>query len=143
MTAAKTQFVPETKEPTMYKFRAEVVKDAFGFLTAVAETGQGLMNVRVEPLNFFGETTGHMENGIFVEDKFPVVPDVLASFGTYASRDTLKCILEAGEDWHVMAETIAVEPEYTGIRAANTFDPPPQRERTEEEILASIRSRRD
>jgi hypothetical protein len=129
----------ETEVPAMYKLRAEYLGDVLGFLTQVAKTKQGLMNVHISPLREPDSGDKTLPTGETVPRWSVNICDVVVSFGTYASKETLARILENGEDWHVMAATIAEESQYTGIRTLDgTFSTPPTREYTMDELQARM-----
>jgi hypothetical protein len=110
----------DCKNPTMYKLRAEFLYDIFGFLKEVTDAKQGAVNVAILPLQFHGgeglnrsKTTDPDGQPVWVHSG---ALGYSLTFGTYASTERLKHILENGEDWHVMFDTLAEEDKYTGER---------------------------
>lgn len=110
---ATQQVKLETKEPTRYKFRAEFLGDVLAFFDKIIKTKQGLMNVHVNP-------DYPNVSGGWSDDSNPIM-DVVASFGTFASKETLTRLLDEIPDSHVMWQTIVEESEYTGIRGDVPF----------------------
>lgn len=79
--------------PTAYKFRAEYLPDALGFLSLLYESDHYPRNLRLEDIDF----------------------STVASFETNASLYELtRMALDAHKDWHRIAQTMAHTENYTG-----------------------------